>query len=254
MNQAGLRLDYRPSQADTTVYKKAFGPRLGLAWDVREDGRTFVHAAYGILYDALANGVGGPLRVATQSVPWIQPRTLNGNVDLLRPFASESDPFGAAFTAPSSLFTIETGLRPPYVQPWNLVLQQSAGPWVAEARYVGTKGTRLPRFVEGNPAVWEPGAAAANADRRRIYSGVASPGSPVRLGHVTLVTNSTSSTYHAGQFTVSRRPQGGLPFSVTYTLSKLLDFLAELRPHPRGGAGAGRAAGGETAALSRGFA
>jgi hypothetical protein len=210
------------------VYKKAFGPRLGLAWDVRGDGRTSVRAAYGILYDALANGVGGPLRVATQSVPWIKPRTLNGNVDLLRPFANESDPFGAAFTVPSSLFTIETGMRPPYVQQWNLVLQQSAGPYVAEARYVGTKGTRLPRFVEGNPAVWEAGATAANADRRRIYSGVASPGSPVRLGHVALVTNSTNSTYHAGQFTLARRAQSGLSFSVTYTLSKLLDYVSSL--------------------------
>jgi hypothetical protein len=82
--------------------------------------------------------------------------------------------------------------------------------------------------VEGNPAVYEAGATAANADRRRIYSGVTSPGSPVLLGHVALVTNQTNSTYHAGQFSLSRRPQHGLSFGVTYTLAKQLDYVSSL--------------------------
>jgi hypothetical protein len=210
------------------VYYKAIAPRVGAAWDVTSDGRTVLRAAYGIFYDALTNGVGGPLRIATQSVPWIKPRTLTGNVDFEEPFAGQGDPFGANFPSPSSLFTIETNLRPPYSQQWNLVLQRSAREWTAEARYIGTKGTRLPRFIEANPAVWQPRATAANADRRRIYSGVTGPGSPVLLGNAALITNSTNSTYHAGQLSLSRRPVEGLSFSVTYTFSKLLDYVSSL--------------------------
>jgi hypothetical protein len=105
---------------------------------------------------------------------------------------------------------------------------RSVGSWSLEARYIGTKGTRLPRFIEANPAVWQPGATAANADRRRLYSGVTGPGSPVLLGNVGLITNSTNSTYHAGQLTLRRRPTKGLSLSVTYTLAKLLDYVSSL--------------------------
>jgi len=208
------------------VYYKALAPRLGAAWKLTDDGRTLLRAAYGIHYDALTNGVGGPLRIATQSVPWIKPRTLTGHVNFENPFAGQSDPFGADFPAPSSLFTIETNLRPPYSQQWNLAVVRSLGAWSVEARYIGTKGTRLPRFIEANPAVWQPGATAANADRRRIYSGVTGPGSPVLLGSVALITDSTNSTYHAGQLTVTRRPTKGLSLSVTYTFAKLLDYVS----------------------------
>jgi hypothetical protein len=44
--------------------------------------------------------------------------------------------------------------------------------------YVGTKGTRLPRFIETNPAVFNPGSVdgqpisnSSIADQRRLYSG-----------------------------------------------------------------------------------
>jgi hypothetical protein len=57
---------------------------------------------------------------------------------------------------------------------------------------------------------------------------VTGPGAPVLLGHVALVTNSTSSSYHALQLTVSRRAQNGLALSATYTLAKLLDYVSSL--------------------------
>lgn len=210
------------------VYGKAIAPRVGAAWNVTSDGKTVLRTAYGIFYDALTNGVGGPLRIATQSIPWIKPRTLTGNVDFAQPFAGQDDPFAANFPSPSSLFTIETNLRPPYSQQWNLVLQRSLAAWTIETRYIGTKGTRLPRFVEANPAVWQPGATAANADRRRLYSGVAGPGSPVLLGNVALITDSTNSSYHAGQISLSRRAAKGVSFNVTYTFAKLLDYVSSL--------------------------
>lgn len=67
------------------IYKKAFGPRVGVAWGIGGPGAMVVRAGFGIFYDQLANGVGGPLRVATQSVPWIQVRTITGPRDRLHP-------------------------------------------------------------------------------------------------------------------------------------------------------------------------
>ncbi len=65
---------------------------------------------------------------------------------------------------------------------WNFGLQPRIVGNTLEVRQVGTKGTRLPRFVEGNPAVYQPGATAADAERLRIYAGCPADGAPVRSG------------------------------------------------------------------------
>jgi len=64
-------------------------------------------------------------------------------------------------------------LKLPYAQDWNLNLQRSFGAnWLLEAGYVGTKGTKLPRFIESNPTTFEPGDTSQTpADRRRLFSG-----------------------------------------------------------------------------------
>jgi hypothetical protein len=76
--------------------------------------------------------------------------------------------------------------------------------------------------------VLSPGATAQNADQRRIYAGCRSPGEPCTFASVGLLVNSTNSTYHAGQLTVSRRfhNQGG--FSLSYWFSKTLDYVSSL--------------------------
>ena len=45
---AGLRYDYSSLFGD---YKKAFGPRIGIAWDVNGTHKTIVKADYGLFYD-----------------------------------------------------------------------------------------------------------------------------------------------------------------------------------------------------------
>lgn len=211
------------------IYKKGFGPRVGIAWNVGGRGGTVVRTGFGVFYDQLANGVGGPLRVATQSVPWIQVRSITGaRIDFANPFGANDPGFQPGrFIRPLSTFTIENRLLPPYVMNWNFGIQRRLGGNVLEARYVGTKGTRLPRFVEGNPAVYQPGATAANADRRRIYAGCPAEGGPCTFGHMGLVTGSTNSTYHAAQLGF-RRDLAPLRVQVSYTFSKLLDYVSSL--------------------------
>ena len=95
-------------------------------------------------------------------------------------------------------------------------------------RYVGTKGTRLPRFTEADPAVYGPGATAGNAGRRRIYAGCPNSTAPCPLGYVALVTDSTSSTYHSAQASLSRQFHGGSAFTASYTFAKALDYVSSL--------------------------
>ena len=95
-----------------------------------------------------------------------------------------------------------------------------------DVRYIGNKGTRLPRMIEANPAVYRPGATSGNADQRRLYAGCHGAQGPCDFASVGLITNSTNSTYHAAQMALSRRFDNGLSFLASYTFSKSLDYVS----------------------------
>ncbi len=210
------------------IYYKGVMPRVGIAWDPDGMGKWAIRTGYAIFYDTIANGVGGPLRVATQSAPWVTMRQVTGNnVNFVQPLGTSTFTTGV-FTNPTNLFTIGSDLRPPYAQDWNLSIQRKLGRELLEVRYVGTKGTRLPRFIEADPAVYGPGATAGNAGRRRVYAGCPSATAPCPLGYVALVTDSTSSTYHSAQASLSRRFTAGSGFTASYTFSKALDYVSSL--------------------------
>ncbi len=149
---AGVLVPGDPGVPDTIapVYCMGFMPRLGVAWDPDGKARTTVRAGYAIFYDTLANGVGGPLRVATQTLPWVIVRQVTGNtVNFGQPFGAVTPSFAPGmFTQPMNLFTISNDLKPPYAQDWNLAIQRAWGEQTVELRYVGTKGTHLPRFID----------------------------------------------------------------------------------------------------------
>jgi len=93
---------------------------------------------------------------------------------------------------------------------------------------VGAEGARLPRNVEANPAVFGPGATAQNADRRRLYANCPADGGSCDFSTVAMLRNITSSTYHAGQASVSRRFAAGVGFNVSYWYSKSMDYLSSM--------------------------
>lgn len=72
-----------------------------------------------------------------------------------------------------TLLAMDKNLRLPYSQDWNLNIEKAFGAnWLAEIGFVGTKRTKLPRFIEGNPAVYVPGQSTEdNVNQRRLYSG-----------------------------------------------------------------------------------
>jgi len=212
------------------IFRKGFMPRLGFAWDPKGDGRRSIRAAYGIFFDAMATGSGLLSQAPVSSLPWTQAQQFSGPATGFQdPYAIQPKPQPNAFVLPATVVALDKNAQPPYAQNWNLSIQQEIfKSYLVEARYVGSKGTHVPRNTEANPAVFGPGATAANADRRRLYGNCPAGTAPCDLGHVALLSYTTNSTYHAGQLSLTRRFSSGAGFSVSYWLSKTLDYLSAM--------------------------
>lgn len=208
----------------------AWMPRVGVAWDPTGDGTWSVRASYGIYFDQFQNGSGTASQVAISAVPSAQFVQYSGaGLNFQNPFLGRPPVVADTFVKPNTLFAMDPGATPPYAQNWNLSVQRALwGRHLLEVRYVGAKGTHLPRNVEANPAVWAPGATAQNADRRRIYANCPADGGACDFSTIAMLTNQTSSTYHAGQVSLSRRYAAGLGFNASYWYSKALDYLSAM--------------------------
>jgi hypothetical protein len=208
------------------TYWKGIMPRVGAAFDPTGSGTTSIRASYGIFYDSFTNGVGGPLQAPLSALPWTQARQVSAPINFTDPW-NGTNPFAPnGFPQPTTVLTIENGMRPPYVQDWNLSVQRSLGVYLLDVRYIGSKGTRLPRMIEANPSIYGPGATADNADARRLYAGCQGADGPCNFASVGLLTDSTNSTYHAGQVSLTRRFHERLGFVASYTFSKTLDYIS----------------------------
>ena len=152
-----------PTQRD------AFAPRIGLAWDVTGKGRWLVTSAYGIFYDPYYTGQGGPLQTPVSAPPYLQTPQIS-IPNFADPYNGQN-PFNGSFAQPMTLLTLNPHLRLPYAQDWNLNVERAFGSdWLLEVGYIGTKGTKLPRFIEANPTVYDPNL---QSDGQREFFGPA---------------------------------------------------------------------------------
>ena len=210
---------------------KGFAPRAGFAWDPTGRGNWAVRSAYGIFYDPYYNGQGGPLQDIISAPPFFkiiqigQPNFANPTKGL--------NPLVPGYSFPILLDSLDPKMRLPYSQNWNLTVQRSfRGGWVAEVGYVGTKGTKLPRFAEANPAVFVPGVCGgqpcsteSNVDQRRLYSGCTLAQTEAQClytseGYLSGIVNSE---YNGLQTSLRKKMGHGISFLASYTFSKSLD-------------------------------
>jgi len=193
--------------------KTAFAPRIGIAWDPTGRGTWKVTSSYGIFYDPYYTGQGGPLQAPISAPPFLQTAQISVP-NFENPHAALAPPVNG-FTQPMTLLTLDKDLKLPYAQDWNLNIQRAFGAdWLFEVGYIGTKGTRLPRFVEGNPTTLLPGDTPQDdADRRRLYSGCTrTDTNPCTFSSVGLIAGNTDSSYHALQTSLKKRFSHGLFF------------------------------------------
>jgi len=208
----------------------AWMPRLGVAWDPTGAGIWSIRSSYGLFYDQFQNGAGTASQVPVSSIPWAQFNQYSGaGLNFQNPYAGRVYPAANTFVRPSTVFTIDTAAKPPYAQDWNVSVERSLfDKYLLEVRYVGAKGSRLPRNIETNPAVYRPGATAQNADQRRIYANCPPGGGTCDFSTVAMLSYITRSTYNAGQVSLSRRYTSGVGFNVSYWLSDTKDELSSM--------------------------
>ncbi|HEV3486199.1 MAG TPA: hypothetical protein VG106_12380, partial [Vicinamibacterales bacterium] len=208
----------------------AYMPRAGFAWDPTGVGTWSVRASYGLFYDQFQNGAGTASQIAISAIPWAQFNQFSGvGLNFQNPYSGRAFPAPESFVRPSTVFGLDVDAKPPYTQNWNVSIQRSLwGTHLLELRYVGAAGSRLPRNVEANPAVYGPGATAQNADRRRIYANCPPDGGACDFSTIAMLKNITRSSFNSGQVSLSRRYASGFGFNVSYWLSKSLDHLSAM--------------------------
>ncbi|MBV9574079.1 MAG: carboxypeptidase regulatory-like domain-containing protein [Acidobacteriales bacterium] len=233
-------------------------PRIGFAWDPKNDGRMAIRGGYGIFFEHTNGNEANTEGMEGQSSPLLQSPTeynISGYPNL-------GNAGGAPVNFPLTFYSIPGKAVWPYMQQWHLDIQREvAKGTVATVSYVGSKGTHLGRvrdinqiypvpsalnpYKPGEPigGMIDPSTGLPSHDdcgTQTTPSGVPITGQaltnlmvacgadpdPFRpfygVGSVTRLENTASSTYHALQASL-RKSVGALQINGSYTYSHSID-------------------------------
>jgi hypothetical protein len=192
-----------------------FAPRLSAAYDLRGNGNTVVRAGWGLYYDAFSqdffighfpfntfnagpayNGVGAAAINSAGNVA----STIVAGVPIFTGFSPTTD-----------AWTVDPKIRTPYVQNYNVNIEQALGKAMAlQVGYVGSAGTKLFRFRDINqhdPATGAFPFAAFNI--------------------VNQFESTSSSRYNSLQVTWKLRNWRGLNSQLSWTWSHSIDDASD---------------------------
>jgi hypothetical protein len=192
-----------------------FEPRLGLAWDVSGDGRTVVHAGFG-MYDVL------PLpyefqNMETRAAPFY---TLESTKSGL---AGAFYQGGLAQLQPNSqsVSWIEQNPKRNYVMQWNLDIQrQLTRDLTATLGYVGSRGVHQPERVDDANIVMPTATPAGYVWPSPVGSGTrVNP----NYGEIRSMQWDGNSFYDALQVNLTQRLAHGFQIRGSYTWGRSID-------------------------------
>jgi hypothetical protein len=200
-----------------------FAPRIGLAWDVRGNGKTAVRAGWGIFVDNL--------ELVQQEYLGNSPPYVNVQVIKNPPFPLGFSSASATSSALLAAQGIDPNLKVPTRLEENLSIQRQITPNMAfTVGYVGSHMFHLSHVVDVNsavPQILSPGSPGCTLNPCLFYA----PGSPARVpsvGATTDVFSDGDSSYNGLQLEWALRSTHGLQSRVSYTWSKILSDVDSL--------------------------
>jgi hypothetical protein len=248
-------------------------PRLGFAYDVFGNGKTILRGGGGIVFEQPAIRTfmfsGGGLNLNPSGIPYVdqfgnvvQP---NGTINAFLVSSRNTDPtnggvnWGAIAGQPifpasagqqcnlnnqCSVFAVNPHLATPYVENWNLNLQQSlSANSLLQVAYVANHGVDLYSVVDINQVdPMSPLEGPSGCDHCEAYGrplnencavgglGLGGPCFPY-LGFVTKLGNQGNSIYQALQVTFTKRYSHGLYLLAGYTWAHAIDTASNNVPN-----------------------
>jgi hypothetical protein len=217
-----------PDNLGITTHYKYFAPRLGLAYRLKDS--TVLRAGFGISYTPFPDNsyaYNFPVRANNQFDPavttfgpavladGVTPATFqNGFPGLIQPIIPP-DGIITNPTKASTYFVVNQDFKNPYVESWNLAIQQSL-PWrfVLDVAYVGNHGVDSVINYNLNAAT-VVGLGKAGQPEFNTFG---------RTANTNLLFAGYSSSYHALQTKFDRRFSNGLSTTTAYTFGKGMGF------------------------------
>lgn len=235
-----------------------FGPRVGFAWQLTNDGNTSLRGGAGFYYEspntvAFQDVVGIPPFAPIISLTDVSFSDPYGSAGIANPFPAEFGPTnpGASATFPQDIslypyFSLH--FRLPAVLTYNLTMEHGFGKsWLARAAYMGSSGSHLngtgdqeAGLLATNAAVYIPGQSTeANTQQRRPYAS---------FGPLFELDSEVKSNYNGLQLTLQKRFAQGFAFMSNLTWSKSMDNFG-----PGGSGGHQNPSGSNTCTCGRQF-
>ncbi len=190
-----------------------FAPRIGLAYDLKGDGKTVLRAGYGIFYD---RNFGNVLFNVIQNPPNYASLTLGAGVGV--PITANTDQFAALASVAGRTYTssaraVDEHIRTAYANVWNVNLQHElSNSYVVSLAYAGSNGIKLYSLNNINRS----GSGVLLGRGGRLNTAVSD---------INFRSNDGHSNYHSLQARVDSRyiKSAGLQFSAAYTWSHAID-------------------------------
>jgi Carboxypeptidase regulatory-like domain/TonB dependent receptor len=200
-----------PSDGTIPDQTKQFQPRVGAAWDVKNDRKSVLRGSAGIYY-ARQNMLS---QVGSVTTNGLQQQTIFASTDNIRMFGAAAPVWPGVVTPPvlrpgefplfSGVRVFDRDYKNPRITTANIAFEQQLAPdWSAYVDFTWSKGRDLTRFLNYN-----------RADR-------GAPFGPF-LDEVMVATSKARAQYKGGTFGLRKRFSKGFQLEGNYVLSKDMD-------------------------------
>lgn len=242
-------------------YNWGIAPRIGLAWDPWNDGKTSIRAGWGMFYD---NGIifGNAENDVFLGSGYLTNLSVTNTTTAATTAGScasgfvGTPPFCTSVSAPQLQMRIPIDYKYPYTSQWSLDVQRQILPgWILDVGYYGNIGIHLPGFYDNNapgqntwractvatPCFAGPGSTNAvnflNAATTSGTNTTTPAGYYVGTGNTTklnalrpyigwnggnAVINEYNSNYHGLQTQLTKQFKGSSLINIAYTWSHTL--------------------------------